>query len=315
MMATRPCSPRSTILNSASNDGVILSGDTRSEKMTKRRSMSNLFGSSSRENESNPTTFEEVAQMRPGMKRRGSLRAVLQNQIRVGGEESPKNTNAARPRLARRATLGNMSPAPSILGPRPRLTSSRGSARNLLSRAKSQSYRCQSKTNSQRSLKASTQESFRLQKQSSMANLVVDCNTTVSVSNSWASVRQIDDYERRFGEQIILTLLEMQPQTARTNMRLESFFSNRFLHLCKVLVEVVDMIVTLLGPDLEDAGVELAKLGQTCRDEGILTHHLAEAVSSAVECLMGDDAGRNTVTAWKTTFEALRRRLSVRMET
>jgi hypothetical protein len=98
------------------------------------------------------------------------------------------------------------------------------------------------------------------------------------------------------------------------NMRLDSFFSDRFTRICIILVEVIDMIVTLLGPDLEDAGLELAQMGEKCRCEGVSTDHLGEAVSNAVAVLLGNEAGPDVITAWNTTFDALKRRLAVRID-
>ena len=118
------------------------------------------------------------------------------------------------------------------------------------------------------------------------------------------------DYKQRLGEQIIFKLIEQEPESARTKMRLESFFSDRFTELCQVLCETIDMVATLLGPDLDEAGPELARLGQRCREEGISTHDLGNAVSEAVDKLLGDDVTPDMVKAWKITFDALRRRLT-----
>jgi hypothetical protein len=150
----------------------------------------------------------------------------------------------------------------------------------------------------------------RTQCESSLADLMVDCNTIISVSNTWSSVRGLPDYQKRFGEQCILRFLEANPQ-ARKQMRLESFFTPRFTTLCKVIFEVVDFVTTLLGPELEEASEELSELGQRCRDEGINTLQLGDAVSSAVAVLLGDDVTPDMTKAWKVTFDSLASRMSV----
>ena len=154
-----------------------------------------------------------------------------------------------------------------------------------------------------------------LQRQASVADLIVDCNTTVSVSNTWASVRQLDHYQRRLGEQVIFRMIELEPATARRNMKLESMFSDRFTNICQTLCSVIDIIVTLLGPDLDEATADLARLGQQCRDQGMNTQMLGDSVSSAMAVLLGDDITADMVKAWKITFDALSRRLAIRAET
>lgn len=157
-----------------------------------------------------------------------------------------------------------------------------------------------------------------MSRESSLSDLMVDCNSTISVSNTWASVRCLPQYQRRLGEQVILRLMELQPETARTRLRLESFFSERFTEICTALCEVLDVIVTLLGPELDEAADELAVLGARCRTEiGILDGHgdvggaklLGEAVAYAMETLLHEDV--QVTRAWKITFDALATRLAV----
>lgn len=336
--ASRPESPRSTLIERSDReyeDGVILTGNTRTEKMTRRRGMSNIFGTNNRVNNTDSqkshTKSEKAAPMRPGLHRNISLRTVIQNQFKSSGrEEGPNATSQVKVlKQKRRASMGaqsSLTSSPSILRPSPpSLSPSRGASRALL-KSKSQrslgasSHRLK-KSGSQRSMGISSHSSSgrndlrrNLQRQSSVAELLVDCGTTVSVSNSWASVRQVPDYQKRFGEQTILKIMERQPRNARSNMRLDSFFSDRFTHLCTVLVEVIDMIVTLLGPDLEEAGLELAQMGQKCRDEGIPTDCLGEAVSNAVAVLLGNEADPDVIAAWNTTFDALKRRLALQVD-
>lgn len=149
-----------------------------------------------------------------------------------------------------------------------------------------------------------------MQRESSLADLMVDCNTTVSVSNTWASIRVLPDYQRKLGEQVILRLIEANPETARSRMRLESFFSDRFNEICKTLNEVLDMIVTLLGPDLDEAADELARLGQTCRDQGIELRQLGHAVSHSMQFLLRDEVTPDMTRAWQICFDSLQNRLA-----
>lgn len=357
-----PSSPRSTAANL--EDGVILTNKTRIGKITRRHSMSRTFGPPARTNSIStndanqrispssahspetsstkglePKTFDEVVRMRPGLKRRESLRRVLQ-QSRAISEENlgykyQPAVAAAAPRpsrrpIMRRASLGDcgrMASSP-VLGRQQQRRNSGGGRTSVFHRTpsyrKTDSLRDwqaignnSSNRDSQRSLASTGSQPSGsngtrrgLQRQSSLAELMVDCNTTVSVSNTWASVRRIENYQQRLGEQIILKFIELDPLAARMNLRLESFFSDRFNELCQVLCETIDMIVTLLGPELDEAGAELAQCGETCRAQGIVTDRLGEAVSTAIDKLLGpEEITPDMVKAWRIVFDALRRRL------
>lgn len=372
-----PGSPRSTL----EEDGVILTGKTRIGLVTRRHSMSRLFGpcgagSSPKSSpkschRSNHLTYSEnadareVAKMPRGVKRRESLRRVLQ-QSRAQSEEAldfaepppapEQSTSNSRPvgggmkrlhqmRRNSLGAIGRLASSPSLIiggGSQHQQPQQQRSRRSLLERTTSyrkqdslrenfnkastttntQSSQRSLATHSQRSLhrsssgnnnNLSSRETTRgLKRQSSLADLMVDCNTTVSVSNTWASVRRVENYPQKLGEQIILKMMELDPLGARMNMRLESFFSPRFTELCTCLVETIEMIVTLLGPDLDEAAHELAQCGANCRNQGIVTDRLGDAVSAAVDKLLGpEEVTPDMVKAWKIVFDCLRRRLQV----
>lgn len=298
--------------------------------------------------DNNNATSPAANTSRPRVERRNSLRNAL---MRSSSEESFKGNNnnntggSTRRLMGRRNSVGGActttaaattttSPTSPNTSGRPRLMrrgSSRGGGSFLMRTA---SYRKQdslrewnpsggvgNSNSSQGSLRegvgTTTTRRNGLKRQGSVADLIVDCNTTVSVSNTWASVRHVDDYQRRLGEQVVLRLVELEPTTARKDLRLDSllFGAERLQEICTTLCTVIDMIVTLLGPDLDDATADLARLGQQCRDQGIHNMHLlGDAVSSAVAVLLGDDVTADMVKAWKITFDALSRRLAIRVE-
>eukprot|EP00977_Amphora_coffeiformis_P000335 scaffold91_cov173-Amphora_coffeaeformis.AAC.3 len=278
----------------------------------------------------------------PRMERRNSLRCVFQRQTTEETCENNNNNNNGSTRRMGRRNSNNGATSPTSPGQqqqRPRLAR-RGSSRGGGFLMRTTSFRKQDSLrewnpnatstralhDSQGSLNYTPEGNAKqpraprgggggLQRQASVADLIVDCNTTVSVSNTWASVRQLKDYQRRLGEQVIFRMIELEPATARKNMKLISMFSDRFTEICETLCSVIDMIVTLLGPDLDEATADLARLGQQCRDQGMNIQMLGASVSKAMAVLLGDDITADMVQAWKITFDALSRRLAIRVET
>lgn len=257
-----------------------------------------------------------------------SRRASMSSTPALSQQGDPSPTRPPM-NVSRRGSLGRMNSSPALHQQgesfrRPRMSRQASVTKNISLRGlpRDTSF---GKTDSLRDWGSSTHSSARrgksdsicgsnhrsrMQRESSLADLMVDCNTTISVSNTWASVRGLPDYQKLFGEQCILRFLEANPQ-ARKQMRLESLFTPRFTTLCKVIFEVVDFVTTLLGPELEEASKELSELGQRCRDEGINTLQLGDAVSSAVAVLLGDDVTPDMTKAWKVTFDSLANRMSV----
>ncbi|KAL7562470.1 hypothetical protein ACA910_005444 [Epithemia clementina (nom. ined.)] len=62
--------------------------------------------------------------------------------------------------------------------------------------------------------------------------------------------------------------------------------SERFQLVAKLLVIVVEIIVSLMGPDLEEFREELAELGEQCTSEGIPISLLGNAVSEAIQIFL-----------------------------
>lgn len=128
------------------------------------------------------------------------------------------------------------------------------------------------------------------------------------VDNTWEQIKNgITDYESKIGEQIVLRMMEMDPN-ARQEMRISSLRSSRFDELTKTLIVVVDLMVSIFGPDLEDFAEDLERLGQECIDNGIQMSLLPKAVPDALRLVVdqekisfGDDAHR----AWTMVVQAM----------
>lgn len=125
----------------------------------------------------------------------------------------------------------------------------------------------------------------------------------VTVSNTWARVKRKEGYEEDVGEAIIMAMMDLEPKT-RENLRITSFRSPRFGEVCRAMADLIDMVITLLGPDLDDE--DLLEAGEGFREEGINLTLFSQCVSAGIEARLSKKYWNSEVeSAWRTTFKLL----------
>ena len=125
----------------------------------------------------------------------------------------------------------------------------------------------------------------------------------VTVSNTWARVKRKEGYEEDVGEAIIMAMMDLEPKT-RENLRITSFRSPRFGEVCRAMADLIDMVITLLGPDVDDE--DLLEAGEGFREEGIDLTLFSQCVSAGIEARLSKKYWNNEVeSAWQTTFKLL----------
>ncbi|KAL7575391.1 hypothetical protein ACA910_007300 [Epithemia clementina (nom. ined.)] len=106
------------------------------------------------------------------------------------------------------------------------------------------------------------------------------------VDQIWQNLKAtIKDYQVKLGEQILLRMMELDPM-ARQDMEIASLRSQRVEEISQVLVVVVDLMVSVYGPDLELYAEDLEQLGRECTDKGIRIGLLSKAVPHALQVTM-----------------------------
>jgi hypothetical protein len=131
----------------------------------------------------------------------------------------------------------------------------------------------------------------------------LDSKLIVAVSNSWARVKHKANYEDDVGEAILLAMMDRQPAT-RHQLQITSYRAPRFGEVCRTLVDVIDVVVTLLGPDLDDE--DLMEIGARCRSEGIDLPLFVQCVSTGVQSRLSKRHWNEEVAqAWDETFAML----------
>lgn len=125
----------------------------------------------------------------------------------------------------------------------------------------------------------------------------------VTVSNTWARVKRREGYEEDVGEAIIMAMMDLDPKT-RENLRIKSFRSPRFGEICRAMADLIDMVVTLLGPDLDDE--DLIDAGEGFREQGIDLNLFSQCVSAGIQARLTKRLWNDEVeSAWQTTFKLL----------
>ena len=132
----------------------------------------------------------------------------------------------------------------------------------------------------------------------------------MTVSNTWARVKRKEGYEEDVGEAIIICMMDLEPKT-RENLRITSFRSERFTQVCRAMADLIDMVVTLLGPDLDDE--DLFEAGEGFREEGIDLQLFSQCVSAGIQARLNKKHWNAEVeSAWKKTFHMLIPSMSAR---
>lgn len=131
----------------------------------------------------------------------------------------------------------------------------------------------------------------------------LDHSAIITVNQLWESVKLVETYRDDISEQCILRMLELDPGT-RQKLRLSSLRSPRYDHISKIIVYVLENVISILGPDLEDFLEEVYSLGELCCKEGINPRLLGEATAAGVAHVLGDLKPEKRQ-AWKSTFDLL----------
>jgi hypothetical protein len=137
---------------------------------------------------------------------------------------------------------------------------------------------------------------------------------SIAVDRTWELVKAIDGYEESLGEQIVLKMMEFDAN-ARKALGIISLRSERFGEISKFLVVIVDLVVSLMGPDIDEFEEEISNLGHQCEKEGIKVSLLGRAVSEAVKLVIGDVCfDDEDEKAWKSVIDFVTSKMSAPTE-
>ena len=130
----------------------------------------------------------------------------------------------------------------------------------------------------------------------------LDCSFFLIVTNIWETVKRVEGYKEDLAEHIICHMMTLEPdRDVRGELNLESFRSRRFQVLARILVDTVDVIVTMIGPDIDND--EVFELAERLRLEGVQPKLFGRAIAFAVRDLLGEaEFPQDDFDAWRKAF-------------
>jgi hypothetical protein len=138
----------------------------------------------------------------------------------------------------------------------------------------------------------------------------LDCSYFLIISNIWETVKRVNGYREDLAEYLIchMMLQADTSQDVRQDLKLKSFRSTRFDSLAHVLVDAIDVLVTLIGPDLDTD--ELLEIGETLHCQGVSCKLFGQAMAPALRDLLGEkEFPTDDFNAWQTAFELVSRKM------
>ena len=140
----------------------------------------------------------------------------------------------------------------------------------------------------------------------------------ILIDTSWENVKQMRNYKSLLGEEIILQLLE---RGARPYLGFSSVRSERFTQVCDNAVELVDALVSFIGPHLDNMDPsEIKPLQDQADEKGFpapVRDFFAVAVSASIMAVAFPVTSPSDLrTAWRTVLQVLMDKMVVNeMET
>ena len=137
----------------------------------------------------------------------------------------------------------------------------------------------------------------------------VSYTDVMNVTTTWDKAKRTPNFEQVAGEAILTRLFHLEPE-ARSLFGFtadEKVTGNaKFGHHSKVMVDMFDMAIAFLGPDLEPIEYELIDLGQRHIAYGVQATYLPimeRAVIYALEGILEDNLTREDRGSWQVIFQ------------
>jgi hemoglobin-like flavoprotein len=141
-----------------------------------------------------------------------------------------------------------------------------------------------------------------------LQKMSVTYSDVMSVTTSWDKAKATPNFEKVAGEAILTRMFQLEPKARE----LFGFSKNevvidnpKFGVHSKVMVDMLDLAVSFLGPDLEPIEYELLELGQRHVGYGVTADYLPvmeRAVMYALEGILEDKLTREDRGSWQVVF-------------
>jgi len=143
----------------------------------------------------------------------------------------------------------------------------------------------------------------------------VSSSDMILVDQIWEKVKKVENYSELLGEQIVLKLMELEPK-ARTMLGIKSLRDKDFLKICTQITDMIDLLISFLGPHLEDLEDELKHMKEWANGNGLapeLRVHFPHAFKDAIALILiqdGQPPAHKVLEAVKSSTSLLMQKLS-----
>lgn len=138
--------------------------------------------------------------------------------------------------------------------------------------------------------------------------MTVTFNDVMSVTSSWDKAKATPNFSEVAGEAILTRLFQLEPKSrALFGFRDDQPIRNdpKFYVHSKSMVDMLDMAVSFLGPDLEPIEEELQDLGKRHLAYGVNSDYfpvMERAVMYALESILDEKLTREDRGSWQVVF-------------
>lgn len=136
-------------------------------------------------------------------------------------------------------------------------------------------------------------------------------SVVVDIHASWGKLKRVDKLGDKLGDLILDRMFEIEPQT-RKFFKFAEITDKECLHKnamfaahAHAIVDILDCVEHILGPDLEPLEQEMERIGRRHKEYGVPTKFLPlmeKSVLWAFEELLHDDFSRAERNSWHVVF-------------
>ena len=115
----------------------------------------------------------------------------------------------------------------------------------------------------------------------------LDCLDLLVITNVWERIKRLmgGGYRQAFGEILICHMMAHTESNVRLQLGFASFRSPQFVQVSNRLVDCIEVLVTLLGPDMEEK--ELMQVGHDLIQLGVKLSLFGKSMACALQEVLG----------------------------
>lgn len=118
---------------------------------------------------------------------------------------------------------------------------------------------------------------------------MINPKSALKIQSSWEHIqRSLPEYEFRVGEELIMAMLELNPNLLRA-MGIKSFRSEDFEAVCKRLTRHVDYFIHMAGPSVSQE-LQVVDVSSELEQDHIDPAVLADALPTAMKTILGAES-------------------------